>query len=185
MAHSTGSSGAGSGSMCFANNSPVACSSLAFSTASRKPSSPSARKRRQPVVHTWGFVAEVRDCASCPFGRRLAPPCLAQCQAVEGAIKDRAGKSGARLRLDAALEAAEDGHVAGLQVRRASWREDLRARREGKRFAWLSVWPRWRGRWPCPRIHDCPSLLGFSTSSRVAASCRIVVVVAQLLSEVT
>ena len=29
--------------------------------------------------------------------------------------------SGARLRLDATLEAAEDGHVAGLQVRRASW----------------------------------------------------------------
>ena len=34
------------------------------------------------------------------------------------------GKSGARLRLDAALEAAEDGHVAGLQVRRASWRDE-------------------------------------------------------------
>ena len=45
-------------------------------------------------------------------------------QAFEGAIEDGAGKSGARLRLDAALEAAEDGHVAGLQVRRASWREE-------------------------------------------------------------
>ena len=37
------------------------------------------------------------------------------------------------MRLDAALEAAEDGHVAGLQVRRASWREeaqhDVRERR--------------------------------------------------------
>ena len=35
--------------------------------------------------------------------------------------------------MDAALEAAEDGHVAGLQVRRASWREeaqhDVRERR--------------------------------------------------------
>ena len=60
----------------------------------------------------------------CPFGRRLAPPCLVQCQAVEGAIKDGAGKSGARLRLDEALEAAEDGHVARLQVRRALWREE-------------------------------------------------------------
>ena len=36
-------------------------------------------------------------------------------------VEDGAGKSGARLRLDAALEAAEDGHVAGLHVRRASW----------------------------------------------------------------
>ena len=34
------------------------------------------------------------------------------------------GKSGARLRLDAALEAAEDGHVAGVQVRRAVRREE-------------------------------------------------------------
>ena len=41
--------------------------------------------------------------------------------AKQGAIEDGAGKSGARMRLDAALEAAEDGHVAGLQVRRASW----------------------------------------------------------------
>ena len=38
--------------------------------------------------------------------------------------EDGARKSGARLRLDAALEAAEDGHVAGLQVRRALWREE-------------------------------------------------------------
>ena len=70
------------------------------------------------------LLAEVRDCARCPFGRRLAPPCLVHAQAVEGAIEDGAGKRGARLRLDAALEAAEDGHVAGLQVRRALWREE-------------------------------------------------------------
>ena len=70
------------------------------------------------------LVAEVRDCASCPFGRRLAPPCFVHAQAFEGAIDDGAGKSGARLRLDAALEAAEDGHVAGLQVRSASWRDE-------------------------------------------------------------
>ena len=38
---------------------------------------------------------------------------------VERAVDDRAGQRGARLRLDAALEAAEDDHVAGLQVRRA------------------------------------------------------------------
>ena len=82
---------------------------------------------------TPGFVAEVRDCASRPFGRRLAPPCFVHGQAFEGGVEDGAGKSGARLRLDAALEAAEDGHVAWLQVRRASWWEeaqhDVRERR--------------------------------------------------------
>ena len=77
-----------------------------------------------PSCPSLVLVAEVRDCASCPFGRRLAPPCLVHGQAFEGAIEDGAGKSGARLRLDAALEAAEDGHVAGLQVRSASWREE-------------------------------------------------------------
>ena len=70
------------------------------------------------------LVAEVRDCASCPFGRRLAPPCFVHCQAFEGAIEDGAGKSGARLRLDAAREASEDGHVAVLQVRCATWRDE-------------------------------------------------------------
>ena len=65
------------------------------------------------------FVAKVRDCASCPFGRRLAPPCPVHDHVVERAVEDGAGKSGARLRLDAALEAAEDGHVTRLQVRSA------------------------------------------------------------------
>ena len=70
------------------------------------------------------FSPEVSDRARCPFGRRLAPPSLVHGQAVERAVKDGAGKRGARLRLDAVLEAAEDGHVAGLQVRRALWREE-------------------------------------------------------------
>ena len=65
--------------------------------------------------------AEVLDCGSRPVGRRLAPPCFVHGQAFEGVIEDGAGKSGARLRLNAALESEEDGHVAGLQVRRASW----------------------------------------------------------------
>ena len=39
-----------SGSICFANTSPVACSSLAFASASQKSSSLCARKRRHPVV---------------------------------------------------------------------------------------------------------------------------------------
>ena len=70
------------------------------------------------------LVAQVRGCTRCPFGRRLAPPCFVHGQAFEGAVEDGAGKRGARLRLDAALEAAEDGHVTGLQIRRASWREE-------------------------------------------------------------
>ena len=69
-------------------------------------------------------VQEVSDCASCPLGRRLAPPCFVHGQAVERAIENGAGKSRARLLLNAALEAAEDGHVAGLQVRSALWWEE-------------------------------------------------------------
>ena len=82
--------------------------------AVRSQATPASRPR---PVH----LTKVRDCASCPLGRRLAPPCLVHGQAF---VKDRAGKRGARLPLDAALEAAEDGYVAGLQVRRALWREE-------------------------------------------------------------
>ena len=39
---------------------------------------------------------------------------LCSWKAFEGAIEDGTGKRGARLRMDAALEASEDGHVAGL-----------------------------------------------------------------------
>ena len=70
------------------------------------------------------LAQEVCDCARCPLGRRLAPPCFVHGQAFEGVVKDGAGKRGARLPFDAALEAAEDGHVAGLKVRRALWREE-------------------------------------------------------------
>ena len=60
MAQSTGSAGAGSGTISLANNAPVACSSLAFSTASRNSASVWARKRRQPVacVSTPGFLSQ-------------------------------------------------------------------------------------------------------------------------------
>ena len=81
-------------------------------------------QRTPPSCPSLVLVADVRDCASCPLGRRLAPPRFVHGQSFEGAIEDGAGKTGARLRLDAALEAAETGHVAGLQVRRASWREE-------------------------------------------------------------
>ena len=121
MAHSTGSSGAGSGSMCLQKSSSRARSAADSSTASLKWASLWARNGRHPVVQA---LFSSQRSASCPFGRRLAPPCFVHGQAFQGAIEDGAGKGGARLRLDAALEAAEDGHVAGLQVRRASWREE-------------------------------------------------------------
>ena len=160
-AHSTRSSGAGSGSICLANKSPVECSPLAFSHSLAEfvvgvgaPATPTSRPH---LAH----VAEVRECASRPFGRILAPPCLVHGQAFERAVNDGAGKSGARVRLDAALEAAEDGQIAGLQVRSASWR------RVGTSPAWRSRWSRWRGCWPCPRegstiVLPCP---GSSRSS--------------------
>ena len=53
MAQSTGSSGAGSGTMCLEKRSSWAWSAAASSTASRKAPSLWARKRRQPVDHTW------------------------------------------------------------------------------------------------------------------------------------
>ena len=117
---------------------------------------------------------DVRDCASCPFCRGLAPPWLVHGQAFEGVVKDGAGKRGARLRLDAALEAAEDGHVAGLQVRG----NVARMAANVASLAWMLAMSQ-------RRIHDCPSQPGLSTSSRAAASCRIVVVVAQPFSDVT
>ena len=120
MAHSTGSLGAGSGSICFANKSPVACSSFDFSTASRQSSSLSAQAT-PPGCPRRVLLAQVRDCARCPFGRRLAPPCFVHDHVVEFTVEERAGQRRGRLRLDAALEAAEEGHVAGLQVRSASW----------------------------------------------------------------
>ena len=128
-------------------------------------------------------VAQVHDCASRPFGRRRAPPCLVHGQAFERAVEDGVSRSVARLRLDAALEAAEDGHVTGLEVQRALWREEAQhdvweRRPHGGQasLAWMLA---------MRRIHACPSLLGFSTLSRVAVSCRSVVVVAQPFSDVT
>ena len=53
MAQSTGSSGVGSGSMCMEKSASWAWSAAASVTASRTSPSLWARKRRQPVVHTW------------------------------------------------------------------------------------------------------------------------------------
>ena len=166
MAHPTGSSGAGSGSMCSEKSSSWAWSAAASATASRNSALLPARKRCHPVVHALFSSQRVRDCASCPFGRRLAPPCFVHGQAFEGAIEDGAGKSGTRLRLDAALEAAEDGHVAGLQVRSASWRDEAQYDVWGKRPSWRPGWLRWRGCWPCPREGSTIVLLCLGSSRR-------------------
>ena len=109
----TGSTGAGSGSMCLANNAPATCSPLAsfnglaeFGVVLGAQLAPTSRP------HLVG-VAEVLHCAGCPFGRRLAPPCFVHGQAVEGAIENGAGKSGARLPLDAALGRRPRRRAAG------------------------------------------------------------------------
>ena len=88
MAHSTGSSGAGSGSMCLEKSSSWAWSAAAlfndlveFGVAACAQAMPSSCPR---LI----LVAEVRDCARCPIGRRLAPPCFVHGQAFEGAIED-------------------------------------------------------------------------------------------------
>ena len=127
MGHSTGSAGAGSGSMRFANKSPVACSSLAFFTGLAEIVVAACAQLTTSGAPSLVLVQEVHDCA------QLSSPCLVHHDGVERAVENGAGKSGARLRLDAALEAAEDGHVERLQVRRASWRgeaqHDVRKRR--------------------------------------------------------
>ena len=168
MAQSTGSSGAGSGSMCLEKSSSWAWSAAASSTASLKWASLWGRNGRHPVVQA--LLSSLRDCASCPFGRRLAPPCFVHGQAFEGAVDDGAGKRGARLHLDAAPEAAEDGHVAGLQVRRASWRDE--AQHDVRECGLHGGQGGLTGVDAERRIHDCPSLPGLSTPSNVAVSCR-------------
>ena len=124
MAHIGGPSSAGSGTMCLGEELIVGVErrGLFDCIAGKTPVAMSAQATPTSRPHLVG-VQEVLHCAGCPFGRRLAPPCFVHGQVFEGAVEDGAGKSGARLRLDAALEAAEDGHVAGLQIRRALRRE--------------------------------------------------------------
>ena len=171
--------------MCFANKSPVACSSLAFSTASRQFVVAVGTQAMPSSCPHLVLLARVRDCASCPFGRRLSSPCLVHDHVVERAVEDGAGKSGARLRPDAALEAAESGHVAGLQVRRAScWDEAQHDVRESGLHGgqW---WPRWRGCWPCLSEGSTIVLPCMGSARRPRAVAGVVVVVAQPFSDVT
>ena len=85
-----------------------------------------------------------------------------------------------------ALEAAEDGHVEGLQVRRASWREEAQYDVNFSFMAVIVPSLAWMLAVSQGRIHACSSLLRFSTLSDVAMNCRIVVaVMAQPFSGVT
>ena len=115
---------AGSGVMCLAKSSSRAWRAAASVTASRNSTSLRARKRCHPVVHAWSLSQR----SVTTRGAHLAEGCrrhaLFMTTSSNEPSKDGAGQRCARLRLDAALEAAEDGHVAGLQVRRASWREE-------------------------------------------------------------
>ena len=87
MANSTRSSGAGSGVMCFANNAQTACSNglAEFGVGVGAQATPTSRPR---LV----FVADVRDYASCPVGRRLSSPCSVHDHVVERAVEDGAGQ---------------------------------------------------------------------------------------------
>ena len=160
MAHSTRSSGAGSSSMCLEKSSSRAWSAAASSTASLVWASLWARKRRQPVVHTWFLSQRSVTARAVHSAEWLGPPRFVHDQAFEGASEDGTGKSGARLRLDAALVAAEDGH-AKLQVRRASWRE------KAQYDVWESDFHGGHGGcWPCPREGSTIVLLCMGSSRR-------------------
>ena len=121
MVHSTESSGAGSGSMCLEKRFSWEWSAAASVTTSRNSPSLRTRKRRQPVAHA---LFSPQRSVTARAAHSAEDWRLVHGQAVESVIEDGPGKSGARLRLDAALQEAEDGHVAGLQVRRASWRDE-------------------------------------------------------------
>ena len=62
---------------------------------------------------------------------------------------------------------------------RASWRDEAQHDVNFSFMAVIVASLAWMLAVSQRRIHACPSLLGFITSSRVVASCRIVVVVSQ------
>ena len=109
---SAGASGKG------ASSSPYVASAMAQSTGSSGAGSGSMCLEKSSS-REWSAAASVtasRNSALLTARKR--------CHPVIHAVEDGAGKRGACLSLDAALEAAEDGHVAGLQVRRAVRREE-------------------------------------------------------------
>ena len=66
---------------------------------------------------------------ACPL---KSSPCPVHDHVVERAVDDGAGKSGARLRLDAALVAAEDGHVSSARFQHVVQHgRELQERRRG------------------------------------------------------
>ena len=112
-----------------------------------------------PVLQTLFFSQRSLNCANCPFCRILAAamPC-----SWPSRRRCHRGRSGQEWRSLCAwmqlLKLRKTATSQGLQVRRASWRDEAQHDVRGKWPAWLSGWPRWRGCWPWPRegSHDGP-----------------------------
>ena len=100
------------------------------------------------------------------MGASSSPSDASAMRAFEGAMEDGAGESGARLRLDAALEAVEDRPRRRAAKTTCFVAGGMRARCEGKRPAWRPGWPRWRGCWPCPKEGSTIVLLCLGSSRR-------------------
>ena len=118
VAQSTGSSGAGSGSMCLEKSSSRGMECGGLCDGFFEVGIAVARKRRHPVVHALFFSQRsVTERAA-----HSAEDCRHQALFTSTSSNEPSRTERARvaltLRLDAALEAAEYGHVAGLQVRR-------------------------------------------------------------------
>ena len=167
----------GTGVMCLAKSSSRAWRAAASSTASWKSSSLWARNWHHPVLQTW-FLSH----------RSLTAWAAHSVEDWRRAVEYCAGERVGCLRLDAALEAAEDCQVARVQGRSAVRRdEDSIARREGTAaiMAARVVSLLWMLAMSQRRIYACPCMPGFTTSSRAVVSCKIVLVEAQPFSDVT
>ena len=178
MAHSTGSSGAGSGSMYLENRSSRGWSAAASVKASRNSPSLCARKRRHPVVHAWFFSqrsATARDAHSAEDWRRLALFMAKPSKEPSRTERARVALACAWMQL-LKLRKTVTSQGCRYDVLRGGMST---ARRQGKWPSW-----RWRGCWPCPREGSTPvpPRLDSARRQRVAASYRIVAVVAQPFS---
>ena len=131
---------------------------LFMTTSSNEPSS--TEQASVEVACAWMHLLKLRKTAKSQ-GRRAARTTCAEdwrrhAKFMAKPSKDGAGKRGACLRLDAPLEAAEDGQVAGPQVRRRD-----EAQHDVRELRLHPVCRCWPGCWPCPRegstfVLPCP-----------------------------
>ena len=176
MAHPTGSSGAGSGSMCSEKSSSWAWSAAASATASRNSALLPARKRCHPVVHAL-FSSQrsvtARAAHSAEDWRRHALFMARPSKEPSRTERARVALACVWMQL-LKLRKTATSQGCTCEVLRGGMKHSTtcgKAAFMAARVASLACMSQ-------RRIHDCPSLLGFITSSRLAASCRIVVVVA-------